>query len=308
MHRPVMVAQVVELLGVKPGGTYVDCTVGEGGHAAAIMDRAGPGGRLLGLDWDGEALAAARERLAPWGSAVRLRQEPFFRLAEILAEEGMGPVDGVLFDLGVSSRHLDDPARGFSYQYEGPLDMRMDRRQALTAADLVNGLGEDDLAFIIARYGEERWARRIARSIVQRRARSPLRTTTDLVAAIRDAIPAPARRKGGHPARRTFQALRIAVNRELEQLEQALDQAADGCRPGGRVCVISFHSLEDRIVKRRFLALARAGRGTVLTRRPLVPGPEEVRENPRSRSARLRGFEVGGEGGQPGPGSGATTA
>ncbi|MDI6824771.1 MAG: 16S rRNA (cytosine(1402)-N(4))-methyltransferase RsmH [Bacillota bacterium] len=308
MHRPVMVAQVVELLGVKPGGTYVDCTVGEGGHAAAIMDRAGPGGRLLGLDWDGEALAAARERLAPWGSAVRLRQEPFSRLAEILAEEGMGPLDGVLFDLGVSSRHLDDPTRGFSYQHEGPLDMRMDRRQALTAADLVNGLGENDLAFIIARYGEERWARRIARSIVERRARSPLRTTTDLVAAIRDAIPAPARRKGGHPARRTFQALRIAVNRELEQLEQALDQAADGCRPGGRVCVISFHSLEDRIVKRRFLALARAGRGTVLTRRPLVPGPEEVRENPRSRSARLRGFEVGGEGGQPGPGSGATTA
>jgi len=308
VHRPVMVAQVVELLGVKPGGTYVDCTVGEGGHAAAIMDRAGPGGRLLGLDWDGEALAAARERLAPWGSAVRLRQEPFSRLAEILAEEGMGPLDGVLFDLGVSSRHLDDPTRGFSYQHEGPLDMRMDRRQALTAADLVNGLGENDLAFIIARYGEERWARRIARSIVERRARSPLRTTTDLVAAIRDAIPAPARRKGGHPARRTFQALRIAVNRELEQLEQALDQAADGCRPGGRVCVISFHSLEDRIVKRRFLALARAGRGTVLTRRPLVPGPEEVRENPRSRSARLRGFEVGGEGGQPGPGSGATTA
>lgn len=308
MHRPVMVAQVVELLGVKPGGTYVDCTVGEGGHAAAIMDRAGPGGRLLGLDWDGEALAAARERLAPWGSAVRLRQEPFSRLAEILAEEGMGPLDGVLFDLGVSSRHLDDPTRGFSYQHEGPLDMRMDRRQALTAADLVNGLGEDDLAFIIARYGEERWARRIARSIVERRARSPLRTTTDLVAAIRDAIPAPARRKGGHPARRTFQALRIAVNRELEQLERALDQAAEGCRPGGRVCVISFHSLEDRIVKRRFLALARAGCGMVLTRRPLVPGPEEVRENPRSRSARLRGFEVGDEGGQPGPGSGATTA
>lgn len=308
MHRPVMVAQAVELLGVKPGGTYVDCTVGEGGHAAAIMERAGPGGRLLGLDWDGEALAVARERLAPWGSAVRLRQEPFSRLAEILAEEGMGPVDGVLFDLGVSSRHLDDPTRGFSYQHEGPLDMRMDRRQALTAADLVNGLGEDDLAFIIARYGEERWARRIARSIVERRARSPLRTTTDLVAAIRDAIPAPARRKGGHPARRTFQALRIAVNRELEQLERALDQAAEGCRPGGRVCVISFHSLEDRIVKRRFLALARAGCGMVLTRRPLVPGPEEVRENPRSRSARLRGFEVGDEGGQPGPGSGATTA
>jgi len=308
VHRPVMVAQVLELLQVKEGGTYVDCTVGEGGHARAILEKAGGRGRLLGLDWDGEALEAAARQLAPWGDVVRLRREPFSRLGWVVAEENIGPVDGVLFDLGVCSRHLDDPGRGFSYQHQGPLDMRMDRRQSLTAADLVNGLPEEELAFIISHYGEERWARRIARRIVETRARAPIRTTLDLVAIIKDAIPAPARRHGGHPARRTFQALRIAVNRELEQLEQGLEQAVAACRPGGRVCVISFHSLEDRIVKRRFLALARAGRGTVLTRRPLVPGPEEVEANPRARSARLRGFQVGDEGGRPEPGSGATTA
>lgn len=293
MHRPVMVEEVVELLDVRSGGTYVDCTVGEGGHAAAILERAGPTGRLLGLDWDGEALAVAAAHLAGWGDAVRLRREPFSRLAQVLAEEGLGQVDGVLFDLGVSSRHLDEPARGFSYQHDGPLDMRMDTRRDVTAADLVNGLSEEELAFIISRYGEERWARRIARFIVDRRARRPICTTLELAEVVKEAIPAAARRRGGHPARRTFQALRIAVNGELEELERGLDQAVAACRPGGRVCVIAFHSLEDRIVKRRFLALARAGRGTVLTRKPRVAGREEVEENPRARSARLRGFQVG---------------
>lgn len=308
MHRPVMVAEVIELLAVREGGSYVDCTVGEGGHARAILEKAGPCGRLLGLDRDGEALQAAARHLAPWGERVRLRNEPFSRLQQVLAEEGWGPVDGVLFDLGVSSRHLDDPGRGFSYQQEGPLDMRMDRRQEVTAADLVNRLPEEELAQIIYRYGEERWARRIAHGIVQTRARTPILTTTQLVAVIKDSIPAPARRHGGHPARRAFQALRIAVNRELDELEQGLEQAVAACRPGGRVCVIAFHSLEDRIVKQRFLALARAGRGAVLTRRPLVPGRQEVEANPRARSARLRGFQVGGEGGLPEPGSGAERA
>ncbi|MDI6893121.1 MAG: 16S rRNA (cytosine(1402)-N(4))-methyltransferase RsmH [Bacillota bacterium] len=308
MHRPVMVAKVLDLLGVREGGAYVDCTVGEGGHARAILEKAGPHARLLGLDRDGETLETAARQLSAWGEQVCLRHESFSRLENVLAVEGWGRVDGVLFDLGVSSRHLDDPGRGFSYRQEGPLDMRMDRRQETTAADLVNRLPEDELAFIISHYGEERWAHRIARRIAESRTRAPIRTTTELAAIIKDAIPAPARRRGGHPARRTFQALRIAVNRELAELEQGLEQAAAACRPGGRVCVIAFHSLEDRIVKQRFLALARAGRGAVLTRRPLVPGRQEVEANPRARSARLRGFQVGDEGGQPEPGSGATIA
>lgn len=290
MHRPVMVAEVLELLAVKEGGIYVDCTVGHGGHARAILERASV--RLIGLDWDEEAIRRASENLRDFAPRVTLRREPFSRLGEVLAEEGIAGVEGVLFDLGVCSAHLDEAARGFSYQRPGPLDMRMDRRQAVTAADLVNTLPEEELAWIISRYGEERWAKRIARFLVERRARGHLLTTEELVAVIKDAVPAAARRRDGHPARRTFQALRLAVNRELEHLERGLEQAISACRPGGRVCVLAYHSLEDRIVKNRFAATVKAGGGRLLTKRPLTPGPREVEENPRARSAKLRGLEV----------------
>lgn len=290
MHRPVMVAEVLAVLAVERGGVFVDCTVGEGGHARAILERGGPGVRLIGLDRDEEALTVAADSLREFSPQVTLHRESFAHLSGVLAREGVEQVSGVLFDLGVSSPQLDRPERGFSYQKSGPLDMRMDSRQPLTAADLVNSLPEEELAGLIARYGEERWAGRIARFIVEWRSRKPLLTTDELVEVIKAAMPAGARRYGGHPARRTFQALRIAVNDELGELERALGPAFAACAPGGRLCVISFHSLEDRVVKRCFADLA-AGPARLLTRRPLRPCSQEVATNPRARSARLRAVE-----------------
>lgn len=305
-HVPVMVEEVMAFLRPEPGRTYLDCTVGLGGHAARILELSSPSGRLVGLDRDAEALEACRERLRAFEGRVELCHETFARLGEVLDGLGVGAVHGVLFDLGVSSLQLDTRQRGFSYALDAPLDMRMDTRCTVTAADLVNRLPQRELATIIKRFGEERWADRIARFIVRRRARAPILTTGQLAQVVRDAVPAGARRTGGHPARRTFQALRIAVNEELEGLERALRAAVDRLAPGGRVCVIAFHSLEDRVVKRTMAGLA-AGcvcpPGTpvcqcgalpkvrVLTGKPLTPAPEEVARNPRARSAKLRAAE-----------------
>ncbi|GAB6875898.1 16S rRNA (cytosine(1402)-N(4))-methyltransferase RsmH [Thermaerobacter litoralis] len=307
-HIPVLLEAVLAYLAPQRGGRFVDGTVGAGGHAAAILEAAGPAGQLLGIDRDPRALELARARLAPYGERVRLVRGDFRDLDRHLAAAGWEAVDGILLDLGVSSMQLDDPARGFSYQVEAPLDMRMDPSQRVTAADLVNTASRDQLARWIADYGEERWAGRIADFIVAARRRRPITTTTQLVEVIKDAIPARARRRGGHPARRTFQALRIAVNRELDGLQGFLEEAARRLRPGGRLVVISFHSLEDRAVKAAFRSLASrrgdAGAGgpddegqpgyRVLTRRPVVPGEEETRRNPRARSAKLRALERAG--------------
>jgi 16S rRNA (cytosine1402-N4)-methyltransferase len=301
-----MPAEVLEALAVKPGGVYVDCTVGGGGHARGILERSAPDGVLLGLDRDPEAIAAAGARLKPFGGRVILVQADFRDLARVAAGLGIAAADGVLYDLGVSSHQFDAPARGFTYREDAPLDMRMDPTGGVTAADLVNTLPQDELARIIRQYGEERWAGRIAAFIVDERKRRPVRTTGQLVEIIKRAVPAGARRQGPHPARRTFQALRIAVNTELDALAASLRQAVDLLRPGGRLCVIAYHSLEDRIVKETFremaatcvcppgLPVCRCGRRPqlrVLSGRAQRPSPAEVAANPRSRSARLRAAE-----------------
>ena len=290
---------MLTFLAVRPGGVYIDGTVGGGGHAEAILESSAPDGRLLGLDRDPGALEAAGERLARFGGRAVLRHGSFARLAALA--EGFAPADGVLLDLGLSSLQLADPARGFAFSREGPLDMRFDpTAPGPTAADLVNGLPVKELAALLYRYGEERQAGRIAEAIVAAR---PLETTRQLAEVIERAV---GRRGRIHPATRTFQALRIAVNKELEALEAALPQAVDLLRPGGRLVVISFHSLEDRIVKR---FLRRESRDCIcppetpvctcghtaqlrlLTRKPVRPDPEEVERNPRARSARLRAAE-----------------
>jgi 16S rRNA (cytosine1402-N4)-methyltransferase len=307
-HLPVMVAEVVDVLRTVPPGPIVDATLGAGGHAAALLE-ALPDHTLLGLDRDAEALALAGERLAAFGDRVTLRQANFDELAGVVGALGVaggiaeGPVSGVLFDLGVSSMQLDDPGRGFSYRGDGPLDMRADRRQSTTAADVVNGYDEAALARVLARYGGERFARRIARAVVAAR---PLSTTGQLAEVVRDAIPAPARRRGGHPAKRSFQAIRIEVNGELVTLGSAIDQAVDVLVPGGRCVVLAYHSGEDRIVKDRLTQAVTGGcicppglpcvcgavpRVRLVWRGTHRPGPEELAANPRSESARLRAAE-----------------
>jgi 16S rRNA (cytosine1402-N4)-methyltransferase len=282
-HVPVLLAEALELLAVRPGGLFVDGTVGLGGHAAAVLRASGPDGRLLGLDRDGETLERARARLAEFGERVRLEQGDF---REIPGRLGGERADAILLDLGVSSVQLDEAERGFSFQAEGPLDMRMDRSRGVTAADLVNRMREKELADLLHECGEEKASRRIARAIVFARERRPIATTTELADIVRRA--APRRRPGGlHPATRTFQALRIRTNGELEGLGGAIERAASCLRPGGRLAVIAFHSLEDRAAKEAFRSLA--GRGfRILTRKPVRPGEAEVRANPRARSARLR--------------------
>ncbi len=300
-HIPVLLAAVVAYLCPRPGGVYVDGTVGGGGHAKALLEASSPTGRLLGLDADPAAVARARTALAPYGERVVLANESFARLLDVVRAEGFWPADGVLLDLGVSSYQLEQAERGFSFQKEAPLDMRFDPRQSGTAADLVNTLSEGELADLIYRYGEERRSRAIARAIVRERARRPLTTTTQLAQVVASVVRG---RPGGiHPATRTFQALRIAVNHELEALASALPQAVEALRPGGRLAVITFHSLEDRIVK-RFMKNEAAGcicpprlpvcacgqrpRLALVTKKPVVPGAAEVAANPRSRSAKLR--------------------
>jgi 16S rRNA (cytosine1402-N4)-methyltransferase len=278
----VLLAEALELLAVKPGGLWVDGTVGLGGHAAALLRASEPDGRLLGLDKDSETLERAREALAPFGARAQLEAADFREIAERLRGEG---ADGILLDLGLSSAQLDEPERGFSFQADGPLDMRMDRSRGETAADVVNRTREADLADLIHRYGEEPASRRIARAIARARKTRRIRTTTELARIVSRA--AGRRRSRIHPATRTFQALRIRVNRELEGLGGAIERAAERLKPGGRLAVIAFHSLEDRAVKEAFRTLATRG-FRILTRKPVRPSEAEVRRNPRGRSARLR--------------------
>jgi 16S rRNA (cytosine1402-N4)-methyltransferase len=301
LHLPVMAAEVTELLAAVPPGRVVDATVGGGGHARALLT-ARPDLELLGIDRDPAAVAAAGAALEPFGDRVRIVQGGFEQVADIVGNEG---IVAILFDLGVSSPQLDRPVRGFSYWADAaPLDMRMDSVQTLTAATVVNEYSEADLSALIARNGEERYARRIAAAIVAAR---PLLTTGDLVEAVKRGIPAAARRRGGHPARRTFQAIRMEVNRELPSLATGLDESVHLLKPEGRVVVLAYHSLEDRMVKERFAdwsrteepgyvptGLPRAKRNPItrlLTRRPLRPSAAEVEANPRAASARLRAAE-----------------
>jgi len=271
----------------------VDCTLGGGGHAEVILEATAPDGLLLGIDRDEEALRRAGERLKRYGTRVRFLHEGFKNLGMILRTQRVQGVDGILMDLGVSTLQLMDSERGFSFQKDGPLDMRMDRGSSPTAAALVNSLSEPRLLQILFEYGEERWARRIARAIVHEREKLPVTRTLQLADLIRRAVPRSGRRQRIHPATRTFQALRIAVNQELDQLGVGLSEAASCLNDGGRLCVISFHSLEDRIVKRTFKALTQAkpARARLITKKPVVPGPDEIRMNPRSRSAKLRALE-----------------
>lgn len=301
-HVPVLLEEVLQFLEVRPGALYVDCTLGGGGHARAIMERSDGRARLIGIDRDPQAILAARQVLEPFGENVRIVQGNFKDLATLLDDVAAGQVDGILADLGVSSHQLDTAERGFSYHNE-PLDMRMGPDAPHTAAELLEQLEEDELVHILRTYGEERWAHRIAKAIVRRRAQRPIQTATDLAEIVKHAIPAAARRSGPHPARRSFQALRIAVNDELEALRRFLSVAVERLAPGGRIVVISFHSLEDRIVKQAFLneargcicppelpvcACHRTPRLHILTRKPVVATKDEIEANPRARSAKLR--------------------
>lgn len=303
MHIPVLLDETMHWLRPRPGGVYVDATLGGGGHAEAILDRILPGGRLIGIDRDDAAITAASRRLQRFGEAVAIVRDNFAAIKEVLARQDLQQVDGILFDLGASSMQFAEAERGFSFQESGPLDMRMDRRQTTTAADLVNRDSERDLADLIWRYGEERWSRRIARALVAAR---PVHTTEQLADLVARSIPRRAWPRGLHPATRTFQALRIAVNDELLNLEKTLPDAAEVLREAGRLCAITFHSLEDRTIKHTFLRLSRgctcppgASACTcggkrwlrVLTKKPVTPTPEEIERNPRARSAKLRAAE-----------------
>ncbi|MEW6081382.1 MAG: 16S rRNA (cytosine(1402)-N(4))-methyltransferase RsmH [Bacillota bacterium] len=282
-HRPVMVQEVLDLLGDLGDGVFVDATVGGGGHSLAVLDR-WTGLRAVVMDRDPDALEEAARTLGCYGDRVTMRQARFSCLERILGDLGLEGAHGILMDLGVSSHQLDQPERGFTYRGER-LDMRMDPEDSIDAVTLLNTWPEADIARALRQYGEERWAPRIARFITKRR---PLKTAGELVEVIKDAIPAKFRRTGPHPARRTFQALRIAVNREMEELQEGLAAAARACLPGGRVVVLCYHSLEDRMVKSSFREWSQSGCFRVLTPRPLRPEPAEVEANPRSRSARLR--------------------
>ncbi len=283
-----MVEEVMELLRCEPGGIYVDGTLGGGGHGEEILKRTKPDGVLIGLDWDEEALLMAKQQLEPYGSRVRLFRENFIALTEVLERLGIESVDGILLDLGLSSIQLEDEARGFSFRGDGPLDMRMDERRECTAADLVNRLPLHDLEHLLKEYGEERWAKRIAEAIVNEREKEPIQTTQALKKIIYRTIPKRFQSRRLDPATRTFQALRIKVNEELENLRKILDTGWKALKKGGRICIITFHSLEDRMVKEGFRKLEREGEMRLLTKKPLRPSAEEKKRNPRSRSAKLR--------------------
>ncbi|HWI52075.1 MAG TPA: 16S rRNA (cytosine(1402)-N(4))-methyltransferase RsmH [Symbiobacteriaceae bacterium] len=299
-HVPVLLHETLEGLAIDPAGTYVDCTLGGGGHSFEIAQRLGPEGRLICLDQDENALKAGGERLAPFGDRVTLVKTNFAQIAAVIERLGTGPVGGILMDIGVSSHQLDEGERGFSFHQDAPLDMRMDRQNPVSAATVLNEWDEAEIARILWEYGEEKWSKRIAQFIVKHR---PLSTTNDLVDVIKKAIPAGARREGGHPGRRTFQAIRIAVNDELGVLERGLEGAIQTLKPGGRLAVITFHSLEDRIVKQTFnrwvnpctcppgCPVCICGKQPVaehVSRKPITATETELENNPRSRSAKLR--------------------
>ena len=295
-HIPVLVEEVIALLGCGPHRTYVDATLGGGGHSLEILKRTEPDGRVIGIEWDEEAIAEAKKVLSPFGERVKIFRENFVRMPGLLGEMGIESVDGILFDLGLSSIHLESQERGFSFRGEGPLDMRMDQRLEVTAADLANQLSLRELEETLWEYGEERWAKRIAKAIVEERDRSPIETTQALTKIVYRAIPRRFQSRKIDPATRTFQALRIRVNRELENLRQVLEEGWPFLKKGGRMCVISFHSLEDRIVKKTFRRLEKGDAGgpdqkrvmQIITPKPITPSEEEQKENPRSRSAKLR--------------------
>ena len=301
-HVPVLLHECLDALAIKPDGIYVDGTLGRAGHSLEIVKRLTTG-RLIGIDRDETAIAAAQERLADYGDRVTLVHSNFDRIGDILADLHIDGADGMLFDLGVSSPQLDDAERGFSYMHDAPLDMRMDRTAYLTAREVVNSWSYEELRRILFEYGEERYAPAIARHIVERREKAPIETTGQLVEVIRSAMPPAALREKQHPAKRSFQAIRIAVNDELGELPPMLRAAEKNLKPGGRLAVITFHSLEDRIVKNAMLDAAkgctcppsfpvcvcgRTPKIQVLTKKPIIATMEEVRENPRARSAKLR--------------------
>ncbi|MCR5101608.1 MAG: 16S rRNA (cytosine(1402)-N(4))-methyltransferase RsmH [Butyrivibrio sp.] len=305
-HYSVLLDEVIENLNIKPNGIYVDGTLGGGGHSYHIAEKLTEGGRLIGIDQDEEAIAAATKRLEPFADRVTIIRDNYENAVKRLSEIGVTKVDGILLDLGVSSYQLDNVERGFSYKYDTELDMRMDKRQTLTAKEIVNNYSEMEIFHIIKDYGEDKFAKNIAKHIVKSREEKPIETTFELNEIIKAAIPAKMREKGGHPSKRTYQAIRIALNRELDVLENSLDGFIDILNPGGRFCVITFHSLEDRITKVNFkrnenpctcppefpvCVCGKTSKGKVITRKPILPSEEELEANSRSKSAKLRVFE-----------------
>lgn len=306
-HYSVLLEETIDSLKIKPDGIYVDGTLGGGGHASEAAKRLGEGGRLIGIDQDADAIKAAGERLKEFGDKVTIVRSNYEGIAEVLSDLGIEKVDGIYLDLGVSSYQLDTAERGFTYREENaPLDMRMDQRKTETAKDIVNNYSEMELFHIIRDYGEDRFAKNIAKHIVQARQEKEIETTGELNEIIKAAIPAKVRATGGHPSKRTYQAIRIELNQELRVLEDSIDRMIDLLAPGGRLSIITFHSLEDRIVKNRFriaenpctcppefpvCMCGKKSKGRVITRKPILPTEEELAENSRSKSAKLRVFE-----------------
>ena len=304
-HKSVLLEETIEGLDIKPDGIYVDGTLGGAGHAREVCKKLSAKGRFIGIDQDQDAIIAASERLAPFKQATVIRSN-YCYMVQKLAARGINKVDGILLDLGVSSYQLDNEERGFTYRVDAPLDMRMDQRQTQTASDIVNGYEEKELYRIIRDYGEDKFAKNIAKHIVAARQVRPITTTGELTEIIRESIPMKMQVKSGHPAKRTFQAIRIELNRELDVLRDSLDGMIDILDDGGRLCIITFHSLEDRIVKTVFrknenpctcpsdfpvCVCGKKSKGKVITRKPILPGETEMEENPRSKSAKLRIFE-----------------
>ena len=305
-HTTVLLHETVDGLNVRPDGIYVDATLGGGGHAFEVCRRLGSTGRLIGIDQDADAIKAAGQRLEGFGEKVTVIRSNYRDMKPELHKLGIDSVDGITLDLGVSSYQLDTADRGFSYRMDAPLDMRMDQRQKMTARDIVNKYSEAELFRVIRDYGEDRFAKNIAKHIVAEREKAPIETTGQLNEIIRHSIPMKIQKTGGHPSKRTFQAIRIELNHELEVLRDSLDDMIDMLSPGGRICVITFHSLEDRIVKSAFrrnenpctcpshfpvCVCGKVSKGKVVTRKPILPSPEEQESNSRSKSAKLRIFE-----------------
>lgn len=305
-HKSVLLYETVDELNIKPDGIYVDGTLGGGGHSYEIAKRLSRGGRLIGIDQDEDAIKAAGKRLEPYMDRVTIVRNNYCNMDKVLDELGIDKVDGIMLDLGVSSYQLDAADRGFTYNVDTALDMRMDQRQEITAKDIVNEYSEFDLYRIIRDYGEDRFAKNIAKHIVAARQEKPIETTFELNDIIKAAIPMKVRATGGHPSKRTYQAIRIELNKELEVLENSIDMMIDRLKPEGRLCIITFHSLEDRIVKTRFrnnenpctcppsfpaCVCGKVPKGRVITRKPVVPTDEEINENSRSKSSKLRVFE-----------------
>ena len=305
-HASVLLDETIRELKIKPDGIYVDGTLGGGGHAFHVLNRLSEKGRYIGIDQDEDAIRASTKRLAPFQEKVTIVRDNYVNMPKVLKDLGISRVDGILLDLGVSSFQLDEKDRGFTYREDVPLDMRMDQRQTFSARDIVNGYSEQELFHIIRDYGEDKFAKNIAKHIAAEREKAPIETTGQLIEVIKHAIPMKVRAVGGHPAKRTFQAIRIECNRELEVLKTSLDQMIELLNPEGRLCIITFHSLEDRIVKRAFrknenpctcppnfpiCTCGNESKGKVITRKPIIPTEEELMRNKRAKSSKLRVFE-----------------